>query len=45
MLDNYSFIDIPEAAAEKAISLLDGSDFRGRKITVNHARKREEKED
>lgn len=42
VLDNYSFIDIPESLAEKAISALDGKDFRGRKITVNHARKKEE---
>lgn len=42
VLDNYSFIDIPEPLADKAISLLDGKDFRGRKITVNHARKKEE---
>ena len=42
VLDNYSFIDVPESLAEKAISLLDGRDFRGRKITVNHARKKEE---
>lgn len=42
VLDNYSFIDVPETLAERAISLLDGKDFRGRKITVNHARKKEE---
>lgn len=42
VLDNYSFIDVPEPLAQKAISLLDGKDFRGRKITVNHARKKEE---
>ncbi len=45
VLDNYSFVDVPENLADRAISLLDGSDFRGRKITVNHARKRDEKED
>jgi len=42
VLDNYSFIDVPEPLAEKAISMLDGKDFRGRKITVNHARKKDE---
>lgn len=42
VLDNYSFIDVPEELADKAIGLLDGSDFRGRKITVNHARKKDE---
>jgi len=45
VLDNYSFVDIPVGLADKAIGLLDGNDFRGRKITVNHARKREEKEE
>jgi len=45
VLDNYSFVDVPGSLADRAISLLDGNDFRGRKITVNHARKREEKED
>lgn len=42
VLDNYSFVDVPQELADKAIGLLDGSDFRGRKITVNHARKKEE---
>ena len=41
VMDNYSFVDIPESEADKAISLLDGKDFHGRKITVNHARKKE----
>ncbi len=45
VLDNYSFVDLPGSLADKAIELLDGSDFRGRKITVNHARKREDKDD
>jgi RNA recognition motif-containing protein len=42
-LDSYSFIDIPEQYSQKAIEQLNGKDFRGRKITVNHARKKEEK--
>ncbi|MBN1648702.1 MAG: DEAD/DEAH box helicase [Spirochaetales bacterium] len=40
VLDNYSFVDISHAYAQKAIDSLDGSDFRGRKITVNFARKK-----
>lgn len=43
VLDSYSFIDIPEELSEVAINRLHGSEFRGRKITVNHARKKEEK--
>ena len=43
VLDNYSFIDIPAALAQNAIDVLDGSEFHGRKITVNFARKKEEK--
>ena len=43
VLDNYSFIDIPAHLAQSAIDKLDGSDFHGRKITVNFARKKEEK--
>ncbi len=41
VLDNYSFVDVPRELADKAITALDGFTFRGRKITVNHARKRE----
>ncbi|TFG65364.1 MAG: DEAD/DEAH box helicase [Spirochaetales bacterium] len=43
ILDNYSFIEIATSHAQKAIDQLDGKDFKGRKITVNHARKKEEK--
>ncbi len=39
ILDNYSFIDVPEKDAQKAIDSLNGSEFKGRKITVNFARK------
>ena len=41
VLDNYSFIDIAGDHAQRAIDLLDGTDFRGKKITVNFARKRD----
>ncbi|MGC9312691.1 MAG: DbpA RNA binding domain-containing protein [Sediminispirochaetaceae bacterium] len=40
VLDNYSFIDIPQDVAPKAIEKLDGIEFRGRNITVNFARKK-----
>lgn len=40
VLDNYSFIDIPQSVAPKAIEKLDGVEFRGRNITVNFARKK-----
>jgi len=41
IFDSYSFIDIPQEYSEKAIELLDGKEFRGRKITVNYARKKD----
>lgn len=40
VLDNYSFVEIETAKAQQAIDALNGSDFRGRKLTVNFARKR-----
>ncbi|MBN2051455.1 MAG: DbpA RNA binding domain-containing protein [Spirochaetales bacterium] len=40
VLDNYSFLDISPQYADAAIETLNGSDFRGRHITVNHARKK-----
>ncbi|MDY7027746.1 MAG: DbpA RNA binding domain-containing protein [Spirochaetota bacterium] len=40
VLDNYSFIDIPQDVAPRAIEKLDGIEFRGRNITVNFARKK-----
>jgi len=42
VLDNYSFIDIPRKSAQKAIDELDGTEFHGRSITVNFARKKKE---
>ncbi|MBN2619248.1 MAG: DbpA RNA binding domain-containing protein [Spirochaetales bacterium] len=39
ILDNYSFINISEEKADAVISVLDGSDYRGRKLTVNFAKK------
>ena len=40
VLDSYSFMDISKDHAERAIELLNGEDFKGRKLTVNHARKK-----
>jgi len=40
VLDSYSFMDISKGHAERAIELLNGEEFKGRKLTVNHARKR-----
>lgn len=40
ILDNYSFIDVPGDQAEKAIELLNNTDYRGKRITVNYARKK-----
>ena len=40
VLDSYSFLDISKDHAERAIEMLNGEDFKGRKLTVNHARKR-----
>ena len=42
VLDNYSFIDIPAEFAHRAIEKLNGSMFRGRKLTVDLARKKED---
>ena len=40
ILDNYSFIDISNSQAQKAIDTLNNTEFRGRKLTVNYARKK-----
>ena len=42
VLDNYSFIEITEPFAQKAIDKLNATEFRGRRITVNFARKKRE---
>jgi len=42
VLDNYSFLEIPTPLAQKAIDLLDGKEFRGKKLTVNFSKKKEE---
>jgi hypothetical protein len=40
IFDNYSFLDISLDHAQDAISTLSGTNFRGRRITVNRARKK-----
>jgi ATP-dependent RNA helicase DeaD len=42
VLDNYSFLEIDSALAEKAIAALSGTELKGRQITVNYARRKEE---
>lgn len=43
ILDNYSFVEIDEKLASAVISRLDGMEYRGRNLTVNFAKKREER--
>jgi len=45
VFDKYSFVDILPERAEEAISKLSGSELKGRTITVNYAKKKEEKEE
>lgn len=40
VLDNYSFLEISSAVAERAISALSGFNYKGRRISVNYARKK-----
>ncbi len=40
VLDSYSFVEITTALADNAIEILNGKDFKGRKLTVNYARKK-----
>ena len=40
VLDNYSFIDLDEKLCTVAIEKMDGMEFRGRKISVNFAKKK-----
>lgn len=39
ILDNYSFVNIAGELAEKVVSMLDSTEYRGRKLTVNFAKK------
>lgn len=39
ILDNYSFVEVDASLGEAAIKELSGIEFKGRKLTVNYARK------
>ena len=43
--DNYSFVDIEPARAESLITALDGYEYRGRKLSVGPAKKRDGQEE
>lgn len=40
VLDNFSFVEVTNEKAGTAIERLNGTEFRGRKLTVNYARKK-----
>jgi len=44
ILDNYSFVEVDDKLAAAVIEKLDGANFRGRRLTVNFAKKRPLKE-
>ena len=39
ILDNYSFVNIAGNKADKVVEVLDSTEYRGRKLTVNFAKK------
>lgn len=41
ILDNYSFVEVNPEKAQAAIEQLNGSEYRGRKVTVNFARRKD----
>jgi hypothetical protein len=45
IFDNYSFMDVSLDHASEAITKLSGINFRGRRITVNRARKKDNNKD
>ena len=45
ILDNYSFVQVRENAAERIIEALNGTNFRGRPLTVNYAKSRKDEEE
>ena len=45
ILDNYSFVQVRDTAAEPIIEALNGMNFRGRVLTVNYAKPRRDGED
>jgi hypothetical protein len=42
ILDNYSFVQVRDTAAEQIINALNGCTFRGRTLTVNYAKSRKD---
>ena len=42
VLDNYSFLEIDSTLAEKAIASISGTELKGKQISVNYARKKED---
>jgi len=44
ILDNYSFVQVRDTAAEAIIEALNGIVFRGRPLTVNYAKSRSEQD-
>ena len=45
ILDNYSFVQVRDNAAERIIEALNGINFRGRPLTVNYAKSRQDEEE
>lgn len=45
ILDNYSFVQVRDTIADKIIDALNGITFRGRLLTVNFAKSRNDEED
>lgn len=45
VLDNYSFVQLLSEDTDGIIAALDGSDYRGRKLSVSYSRKKEEDDD
>ena len=41
VLESYSFIEVDSSVADRAIRELSGTELKGRKLAVNHARKKE----
>ena len=44
VLENYSFVQLYKDDADKVISVLNGYEYRGRKLAVSFSRKREDAE-
>lgn len=42
ILDNYSFVDVHQDVAETIIEAVNGREYRGRTLNVNHAKKKED---